>query len=170
MIDINEAKLNVDGVYKNLSEIVDDIVNKQTINLDSTIKKLSAIDSMSNEDLRNCMMLISIEAYTLSTFKEQSSLKDACATALYKEGVADSFNTLSGTVEARKNQSVQDNMDKQIVNILYTSVSDRFKSKVDEAHRIANVISNVLISRASDAKLYYNPRSEAFETEEEEVF
>ena len=34
------------------------------------------------------------------------------------------------------------------------------KAKVDEAHRLANVLSNVLISRASDAKLQYNPRSE----------
>lgn len=160
MIDISSAKLNVDDMYKNLSEIVEEIVIKQSGNLDKVVKKLSNIDSLSNEELRKLMITTSIEAYTISNFKEQSSLKDACATALYKEGIANSFNTLAGTVEARKNASVKDNLDKQIVMILYTNVCDRLKAKVDEAHRLSNILSNILISRASDAKLYYNPRSE----------
>ena len=160
MIDISSAKLSVDDMYKNLSEIVEEIVVKQSGNLDKVVKKLSNIDSLSNEELRKLMITTSIEAYTISNFKEQSSLKDACATALYKEGIANSFNTLTGTVEARKNASVKDNLDKQIVMILYTNVCDRLKAKVDEAHRLSNILSNILISRASDAKLYYNPRSE----------
>lgn len=160
MIDITNAKLTVEDMYSNLSEIVDSIVTKQTKALDTVVKKLSKIDTLTNDELRSLMITVSVEAYTLSNFKEQSSLKDACASALYKEGVANSYNTLSGTVESRKNQSIQDNIDKQVVNILYSNVCDRFKAKVDEAHRLANVLSNILISRASDAKLQYNPRSE----------
>ena len=160
MVDITTAKTNTDDLYKNLSEIVDEIVNKQCKTLDGAIKKLSKIDILSNEEIRKLMITTSVEAYTLSTFKEQSSLKDACATALYKEGIATSYNNLTGTVESRKNQSAKDNLDKQVVAILYTNVCDRLKAKVDEAHRITNVLSNVLISRASDAKLQYNPRSE----------
>lgn len=168
MVDIKNAKTSVDDVYDNLDEIVNDIISKQSKALDNVVKKLAKVETMTNEEIRSMMIITSIEAYNISEFKEQSALKDACATALYKEALADSFNILSGTVEARKNASVKNNLDKQVVAILYTNVCDRLKAKVDEAHRLSNILSNILISRASDAKLSYNPRSEI--TNNTEVF
>ena len=124
------------------------------------VKKLDKnIETMSNEELRICMIRISIESYHLSVDREQTSLKEACAIALYKEGMANSYGAAAGSVEARKNQSIIDTMDKQAVSILYTTVSSLFKAKVDEAHRLASVIGNILISRSAEAKLYYSPRS-----------
>lgn len=161
MVDIKNAKLQVDDMTKSLSEIVDDIVHKQSKALDDLVKKLHNVDNLSNDEIRKLLISVSIEAYNLSNFKEQSALKESCSSALYKEGLANAYNLNTGTVEARKNQSLQDNLDKQVVNILYSNVCDRFTAKVHEAHKLASVLSNVLISRASDAKLYYNPRSEA---------
>ena len=163
MIDIKDAKLQVDDMTKSLSEIVNDIVDKQSKTLDDLVKKLHKVDELTNDEIRKLLISVSVEAYILSNYKEQSSLKESCATALYKEGMANSYNINSGTVESRKNQSLQDNLDKQIVNILYSNVCDRFTAKVHEAHKLASVLSNILISRASDAKLYYNPRSEGTE-------
>lgn len=160
-IDIKSAKIAADNLYKDLSEIVDEIVSKQSKPLDTLVKKLSKIDTLSNDQIRSMLIIASVEAYNLSEFKEQSSLKESCALALYKEGIANSYNSSTGTVESRKNNSITDNIDKNVVSILYSNVSDRLKSKVDEAHRISKMLSDILISRASDAKLQYNPRSEA---------
>ena len=69
MIDITNAKLTVEDMYSNLSEIVDSIVTKQTKSLDNVVKKLSKIDTLTNDELRNLMITVSVEAYTLSNLK-----------------------------------------------------------------------------------------------------
>lgn len=161
MVNIDKANKEVKELFNYLSPIATDIVKNRTKLLDNTIKKLSVdIETLSNEQIRNYMAILSVEAYNLSLDKEQSALKDSCATALYKEGVATSFSGSVGTVESRKNQSTIDNLDKQAVSILYSTVYELFKTKVDEAHRVVNVLSNILISRSAEAKLQYNPRSE----------
>ena len=160
MIDIKEARKDTDELFQYLSEIADDIVSRYSKILDDLVKKLSKnIDTLSNEELRTYMAKISIEAYNLSIDREHTALKELCAEALYKESQATSFNQAAGTVEARRNQSMIATMDKQAVSMLYSTVAALFKAKVDEAHRLANVLSNILISRSAEAKLQYSPRS-----------
>lgn len=161
MVDITTADKDTKELYNYLLEVANDIVKKYSEPLDKLVKQLSKdIDTCSNEQIRSYMGKISVEAYTLNISKEQSVLKEACASALYKEGVAKAFNSSTGTVEARKNQSVIDSMDKQAVSMLYSTVSSIFKAKVDEAHRLASTLNGILISRSADAKLQYSPRSE----------
>ena len=160
-MDIRDAKLNVDNVADELSGIVASIVKEQTQEIDKLIHQLqNGIDTFSNADLRDIMAKISVETYFLGVLKEQSSLKNSCAEALYKEGLAKSFSMTTGTQDARRNQSTLDNTDKQVVSILYNTVTNLLKTKCDEAHRVVSAINGVLMSRASDAKQYYNPRSE----------
>lgn len=170
MVDITESRKITEEVYSQLNQIAEEIVNKQSGYLDEAVKKLHNVDTMSNTEIRNIMAIVTVEAFRISAYKEQSELKDSCASALYKEGIAVSFNTIVGTVEARKNQSLEDNIDKQLVSILYSNVASRFKTKVDEAHRVASVLSNILISRQAEAKLSYSPRSEETLDNGQEVF
>jgi hypothetical protein len=44
-------------------------------------------------------------------------------------------------------------MDKQVVVMLQNAVANCMKSKLDEAHRMVNVLSNVLISKNAENKL-----------------
>ena len=160
MIDFTNANNDTTELYDYLIEIANGVMTKYTKTLDDIVHKLSKdIDTLSNEELRSYMAKLCIEAYNLSINREQSSLKEACANALYKEGLATSFNNTSGTVEARKNQSVIDTMDKQAVQMLYSTISDLFKAKADEAHRLTSTLNGILMSRAADAKLQYNPRN-----------
>lgn len=166
MIDISNARKDTDELFYYLSDIAIDIVTKYSGPLDNLVKKLSKnIDTLSNEELRTYMAKISIEAYNLSLDREQTALKELCATALYKEAQANAFNNATGTVDARRNQSTIDTMDKQAVSMLYSTVSSLFKAKVDEAHRLASTLSNILISRSAEAKLNYSPRSVSIETQ-----
>lgn len=160
MLNIDSAKKDTDELFNYLSEVANGIVNRYSEPLDKLVKELSKnVDVLSNEELRKYMAKISIEAYNLSIDREQTALKEMCATALYKEALANSFNGAAGTVDARRNQSTIDTMDKQAVSILYSTVSSLFKAKVDEAHRLASTLSNILISRSAEAKLQYSPRS-----------
>lgn len=164
-MNINKEKKLADETANELQTIVSDIVNKQCKNLDIIIKKMSNIEALSNDELRKLMAQSSVESYIISAFRDQSALRELCANALYKEGIANSYNTATGTVEAKKNSSITDNVEKQMVSILYSNIYDTLKTKVDEAHRLTNTISNILISRMTEAKLYYNPMSEAINLE-----
>ena len=125
------------------------------------VKELSkGINLYTNSQLWDFQMQISVEAYNISMAKEQTSLKQACAEALYKEGLANSYSLSTGTQEAKKQQSVLDTIDKQGVNMLWTAVSSLLKTKCDEAHRLVNAIQNIQISRAAEAKQLGSPRSE----------
>lgn len=161
MINLDNAYAETDEVVNSLGEVVGSITRDITAELDNQIAKLKkGVDTFSNGDLREIMACISVETYYVGIAKEQSSLRDACATALYKEGMAKVFAVAPGAVEAKKQQAVTGTMDKQAVSILYTTVTNLLKTKIDEAHRIVSVINGILMSRASDAKQYYNPRSE----------
>ncbi len=161
MINLDNAYAETDEVVNSLGEVVGSITRDITAELDNQIAKLKkGVDTFSNGDLREIMACISVETYYVGIAKEQSSLRDACATALYKEGMAKAFAVAPGAVESKKQQAVTSTMDKQAVSILYTTVTNLLKTKIDEAHRIVSVINGILMSRASDAKQYYNPRSE----------
>lgn len=161
MVNIDQAKLEADTLSNDLAGVVGSLTKKMTGELDTLIAKLSSgIDTLTNNELRDIMARISVEAYYIGIAKEQTSLKDACAEALYKEGLAKSYSLTQGAVEAKKQQAVLDTIDKQAVSILYSTVASLLKTKLDEAHRIVSAVNGVLISRASDAKQFYNPRSE----------
>jgi hypothetical protein len=99
------------------------------------------------------MLQLTVEAYYLTSIKDSSTLKQECALTLLKTGQANIFNGTAGTQNARNNQAIVDTLDKQVVNVLYNAITNRFKSKLDEIHRMINVLSNVLISKNAEAKL-----------------
>ena len=106
-----------------------------------------------NMDIKNYMLQLSIETYYFSTIKDMAILKQEISNALLKEGIANTYNGTVGTQNARNNQAIVDNLDKQTVNMLYNAVSNNMKSKLDEAHRMINVLQNILISNNAEAKL-----------------
>ena len=163
MIDeqqIMAAQSDVNETYDYLAGAVQEVTKDIVAPLDKIVKELSkGINLFSNADLWDFQLRLGVEAYILGNIKEQSSLKQACAEALYKEGLAKSYSTTAGAVEAKKQQSVLDTLDKQAVTMLWTTVSNLLKTKCDEAHRLVNIIQGIQISRAAEAK-QQGPRSE----------
>lgn len=158
---LNEAREEVEELSAGLADIIKEIVGQYTENLNNIVGELAkGINLYSNTELWDFQMRLSVEAYELGNVKELASLKDACAEALYKQGLANSFTTSSGTQEIKKQQSMLDTVDKQVVSILYASVASILKTKCDEAHRLVSTIQNIQISRAAEAKQISSPRSE----------
>ena len=161
-IKIDQANIDVNEVYFQLSDAVKDTVADIVKPIDDIVKELSkGINLFSNTELWDFQLRLGIESYKLANIKEQSSLKEACAEALYKEGLARAYSETTGAAETKKQASILATIEKQAVSMLYASVSSLLKTKLDEAHRLVNIIQNIQISRAAEAKLSGSPRSEA---------
>lgn len=153
-MDIKQANKELTETYNQLKPIVESVVSKQSKEIDTIISKIKKnISDLTNKELQDFMLQLSIETYYFSHIKDMSILKQECAVALMKESQANVFNETIGTQSVRNNQAIIDTLDKQAVNMLYNAVANNMKSKLDEAHRMVNVLSNVLISKNAEAKL-----------------
>ena len=161
-IKIDQANNDVNEIYFQLSDAAKETIGEIVKPIDNIVKELSkGINLFSNTELWDFQLRLGIESYKLANIKEQSSLKEACAEALYKEGLAKSYAEATGAAETKKQASILASIEKQAVSMLYTSISGILKAKLDEAHRLVNIIQNIQISRAAEAKLNGSPRSEA---------
>lgn len=161
-IKIENVNNAVNEIYFQLSDAIKETVNEIIKPIDDIVKELSkGINLFSNNELWDFQLRLGIESYKLANIKEQSSLKEACAEALYKEGLAKAYSEASGAAETKKQASILVSIEKQAVSMLYTSVASLLKTKLDEAHRLVNIIQNIQISRAAEAKLKGSPRSES---------
>ena len=161
-IKIDQANNDVNEIYFQLSDAAKETIGEIVKPIDDIVKELSkGINLFSNTELWDFQLRLGIESYKLANIKEQSSLKEACAEALYKEGLAKSYAEATGAAETKKQASILASIEKQAVFMLYTSISGILKAKLDEAHRLVNIIQNIQISRAAEAKLNGSPRSEA---------
>ena len=161
-IKIDQANNDVNEIYFQLSDAAKETIGEIVKPIDDIVKELSkGINLFSNTELWDFQLRLGIESYKLANIKEQSSLKEACAEALYKEGLAKSYAEATGASETKKQASILASIEKQAVSMLYSSISGILKAKLDEAHRLVNIIQNIQISRAAEAKLNGSPRSEA---------
>ena len=161
-VKIDQVNNDVNEIYFQLSDAAKETIGEIVKPIDDIVKELSkGINLFSNTELWDFQLRLGIESYKLANIKEQSSLKEACAEALYKEGLAKSYAEATGAAETKKQASILASIEKQAVFMLYTSISGILKAKLDEAHRLVNIIQNIQISRAAEAKLNGSPRSEA---------
>lgn len=154
MTDITAAKKEVSEVYKSLSPIVKDIVGKHSKELDNIINKIKKnMTTLTNKELQDYMMQLSIETYEFAQSKDMSILMQECAIAVSKDRQANIFNSAEGTQAVRLNTAQIESVDSQVVVALQNAVANCMKSKLDEAHRVINILSNVLISKNAENKL-----------------
>lgn len=154
MIEINEAKKQVSETYNLLKPIVKETVAKNSKEIDLIIDKIKKnLTTLTNKELQDYMLQLSIETYYFAERKDMSILMQECAIALAKGAQAEIFNSTVGTQAVRGNQSIVDSMDKQTVTMIQNAIANCMKSKLDEAHRVVNVLSNVLISKNAENKL-----------------
>ena len=162
--DLDTAKQDVEEIYTALANTAKEIASKYATNIDKIKDELKkGINLFSNNELWDFQVRLGVETFELGGICAYSSLKEECAEALYKEGVAKSYITNEGTQEAKKHKSILDTIDKQAVAILHSGVVDLLKAKLDEGHRLVNILQSIQISRASEAKQSASPRSESDE-------
>ena len=135
-------------------EIADDIAKDVTAEIDSLIQySRNNAENLSNEDIRNLILKLSLYAYQFSEIKEKSEFKSALSEILKKEAYAKIFNTAEGSVAAKDNTATLAIASEILVEEIYNLTAALFKIKLDEIHRIVSAFQSILVSRLSEAKL-----------------
>lgn len=153
---INKDKLNIaleelEVSYKDIVEMANDIVGEAVSDVDNIINTIS--ESMTNDDIRNTLLRLSMRAYSLGEFKEKATMKSELAETVRKQKYAIEFNGAEGSVAAKDNTAIISSAESVIVEVLYNLVSSLLKTKLDEAHRCVDTLKTILMSRLSEAKL-----------------
>jgi hypothetical protein len=153
--NLQEALKEVNMTSAQLVEISDGIVKKCTFDIDILIQKAKQnVESLTNEGIRDLMLKIALSAYGFSEVKEKSALTAECAEIVRKEKYAKEFAVAQGSsAAARENAATLQISDEILVEAVYNLVSSSLKTKLDECHRVVDVLKTILMSRMSEAKL-----------------
>lgn len=153
MKNLDEALRQVDMTYAQLVEVANEIVAKCTPKVDAIMKKITDVENLSNDTIREVMLELSVSAYGFSEIKEKSAMKAECAEILRKEKYAESFNGLSGAVAAKENSAILSVSENVLVETIFDLVASILKVKLDEIHRVVDTLKSILTSRLAEAKL-----------------
>ena len=153
-VDISVANKELAEMYKNLKPIVDEIVNKNTKEVDSIIKKIKngLENELTHKELYSYLMQLSVETYYMAYSKDMAGLRQECAETLMKAKQAEIFNETVGTQVLRTNEAIVSTVDKQVINLIHRAVANCLRTKLDEAHRMVRTLENVLISKNAENK------------------
>ena len=154
MKELNEVLSETDEATEQLENMARQIVSSYSAEVDSIIQHVSDhVNELNNDSLRALVSDLSFKAYSLSEAKEYSTLKSQISETLMKEQQAIQFNTSEGTVDVRKNISLLNTQNEQLVRMLYDTVSGLLKVKLDEVHRIVDTLKTVILSRNTEARI-----------------
>lgn len=152
--NINIAMNNVDVAYSELIDIANDILTEMVGDIDTLLgNAYDNIDTLSNDNIRDLLIRLSLRSYSFSTIKDKSAFKAALAESLRKEAYARQFNLAEGTVANRENSAILNTSAEVVVEKIYDLTADLFKTKLDEVHRVVDTLKTVLTSRLSEARL-----------------
>ena len=152
--EFNQALDNVEIAYGEIIDIANESVKELTGDLDELIDKVANnIEHLTNDDIRDTLLRLSLRAFSFSAIKDKSAFKAILAETLRKEAYAKQFATLEGTVSARDTQATLNISNEIIVEHLYNLTASLFKTRLDQVHRVVDSLKTVLTSRLSEAKL-----------------
>ena len=151
--ELQKALDNVEMTYSDLVEIANDIMSEYVSDVNNLINTINSKEVLSNDDIRQYMLLLSCKAFSFSEVKEKSSMKAEIAESLRKEKYAKTFNGIDGTVAFKENSSTIEITNEILVECIHNLVSSLFKTKLDEIHRLVDVLRTTLVSRNAEAKL-----------------
>ncbi len=154
MKDLQKALDNTDVVYTQLVEIAEDIIGSYVAEVNLLITEaVNNVNNITNDDIRDLIIKLSLKAYSFAEIKEKSALKFECAESLRKEAYAKEYNKAEGAVAARENTAIIETSGEIMTEAVYGLVSGLLKTKLDEIHRVVDSLKTVLMSRLSEAKL-----------------
>lgn len=151
---VSKALDNIDVAYDDLIDIANSLCEELLGDVNKIMQHAyDNIENLTNEDIRNILLKLSLRSYSFSEIKEKAAFKATLGETLRKEAYAKSFNLTEGTVAVRENASIINTSAEILAEEIYTLVSNMFKVKLDEIHRVVDTLKSVLMSRMQEAKL-----------------
>lgn len=152
--EVQTALETTEMLYTELVSIANDIVKPYVKDLNDIIDEASQyVDTMSIEQIRYCILQISLQSFKFGDIKEKTTLLSACAETLRKEAYAKQFNRAEGSVAAKESTAIIQTSSQTVAEMIYDLVASMLKTKLDEAHRCVDALKSVLMSRMSEQKI-----------------
>ena len=151
---IQRALNEVDMTYAELIEIANDILENVAGDVNELVIEIqSRAESLSNEDIRAYMVKLALKSYSFSEIKEKAAFKATLSETIRKNAYAKTFGEMTGSVAAKESQAILQTSEEVLAEALYELVASLFKTKLDEAHRVVDVLKTTIMSRMQEAKL-----------------
>lgn len=155
MSNFKNAVKSTNEVYEDIFPIANEVIQKVTKEADGIIKKIGRdVENLSKNELRNYMIKLSSEVYQISDTKERASFKQEVASLLYKEKVAELFESAEGTQKARELSASKNASGEKMTEMLYEYVSDQLEAKIKRINEVIENLKSVLISRVSEDRTF----------------
>jgi arsenate reductase-like glutaredoxin family protein len=140
--------------YKDVKDIVNSMLNKYINPLDNIINNLTNnIYNLTIDEIRIYLLQLQTSAYTLSDIKEKTLSKANIAEVIQKNNYAEIFNSSEGTAAARDKKATIETSGEAITQVIYDLAGSLLKNKVDQIHRLVDVLKSILISRQQELKI-----------------
>lgn len=146
---MEQAKITSDQ----LSEIAANLAKKYTAELDKLVEQATSVKDLTDSNIRNLILLLSLKAYSFSEAKEYAVMSADIAEYLRKEAYAKAFAIAEGTAGAKDGQATLESANEKLSETVLDLVSSLLKTKLDETHRIVDSLKSVLMSRMQEAKI-----------------
>lgn len=151
---LKQALDNVELTYSDISDIANDLISEYTSDISVLIEKASNnIENITNDELRELMLRLSIKSYSFGDIKEKAAIKAECAEMLRKESYAKKFALKEGSIASKDNDTILEISNELVAEAIYNLVASLFKVKLEEIRRLIDTLKTILMSRLSEAKL-----------------
>lgn len=152
--ELETALDNVEMTYNEVAEIANELIDEYTSDISKIINYASDnTEKLTNDDLRDLMLKLSIKAYSFGDVKEKAVIKAECAEMLKKEAHAKVFTKTEGSGAVKENAAISATSNEVVAEAVYDLVANLFKVKLEEIRRMIDTLKTILMSRLSEAKL-----------------
>lgn len=152
--DLKKALDQVEMTYEQIKNIANDMLAEPFTPVNELVSMIEYnLENLSIESLRHYILKLQLMAFSLSEIRDKTATKAACAEATRKEAYATAYVLQDGTAgikDANTTVAISENI---VVDCLYQLVAALCKSKVDQIHRLIDVIKTVLMGRMQELKL-----------------
>lgn len=120
-----------------VKSVVDSVVSKHAKSVNDLVKEISSIQSLTEEQIQDYLLKMQIESFYLA-----DSVSDAC--------FRQEFTNLKGkdTSYTKFASNTNESMDmSRLAPIVYNTIANKLNSKLDETHRMIQVLKVLLESK-----------------------
>lgn len=165
---IQSDKNNVENKSNEIEKIVQDVIHKYTIDLDTLVSEIDykvreqELDGLTDQELESYCLKLSSFMYFSATGQELIGLREAIAGALNKEDYNNKYAEATGTINDKKASAELESQSSMLVELIYDRAEKMMSSKLVYATHLLGSIKRVLNRRIEQMKM--NPTTTKFNT------
>ena len=152
-MELKEALTNIDVTFEEIQTIAKSVAKSYTKELDDIFESVKNVKDLTDSQLKNLIVLISLKTYSFSEVEEVAELKGEIAESLRKEAYTNALLSAEGTAGVKDAQATSASKNEKVAELISITIASILKNKRDEAHRFVAALQAVLFARTQEAKI-----------------